>query len=275
MSCADLTAGTCQKCRWRSHATNSRSTRVLSFIHLHRTDMLKSIREHLPRQLVRLLVQASRLFDPHARRSYGQEGEDVILDRMLGALPTGFYVDVGAHHPARFSNTLAFYDRGWRGINIDPQPECLRLFRRVRPRDITIQAGVAISDGALTFYRFDDPALNTFSRELATERVAGATYRLIGEMQVPVRTLSGLLREHLPPGQAIDFMTIDAEGFDMQVLQSNDWQAFRPAIVLIEALETRLEDLLSHEQCMFMRSVGYEPVAKTVNTVFYRDVRNT
>lgn len=239
------------------------------------SDMLKSIREHLPRQLVCLLAQASRLFDPYARRSYGQEGEDVILERLLGAQSNGFYVDVGAHHPARFSNTLAFYDRGWRGINIDPQPECFRLFRRVRPRDITVQAGVATADGVLTFYRFDDPALNTFSRELATERMAGATYRLIGEMQVPVRTLSGLLGEYLPPGQAIDFMTIDAEGFDMQVLRSNDWQAFRPAIVLIEALDTRLEDLLSHEQCLFMRGVGYEPVAKTVNTVFYRDVRRT
>lgn len=237
--------------------------------------MLKAVRELLPRPLVCLLAQAGRLFDPHARRSYGQEGEDVILERLLGARPTGFYVDVGAHHPSRFSNTLSFYDRGWRGINIDPQPECFRLFRRVRPRDITVQAGVATADGVLTFYRFDDPALNTFSRELATERMAGTTYRLIGEMQVPVRTLSGLLREYLPPGQAIDFMTIDAEGFDMQVLQSNDWQAFRPAIVLIEALETRLEDLLSHEQCLFMRGVGYEPVAKTVNTVFYRDVGRT
>ena len=88
-----------------------------------------------------------------------------------------------------------------------------------------------------------------------------------------VRPLSELLRTHLPPGQTIDFLTIDAEGFDMEVLRSNDWDAFRPALVLIEALEASLLDLGRHEQCVFMQALGYVPVARTVNTVFYRDTR--
>lgn len=236
---------------------------------------LCGLRGRLPRPLARAFGALCRVFDPHARISHAQEGEDIVIERLLGHRPHGFYVDVGAHHPSRYSNTVMFYDRGWRGINIDPQPECFELLRRVRPRDINVQAGVAAAAGELMFYRFNDAALNTFSRELADARAALPGYALVGTMSIRVSPLSELLRTHLPPGQTIDFLTIDAEGFDMEVLRSNDWDAFRPALVLIEALETSLLDLGRHEQCVFMQALGYVPVARTVNTVFYRDTRGS
>lgn len=236
---------------------------------------LRGLRARLPRPLARTFGALCRVFDPHARISHAQEGEDIVIERLLGYRPRGFYVDVGAHHPSRYSNTVMFYDRGWRGINIDPQPECHALLQRVRPRDINVQAGVAVSSGELTFYRFNDAALNTFSRELAEARAALPGYALIGTMSIGVLPLAELLRANLPPGQAIDFLTIDAEGFDMDVLRSNDWDSYRPALVLIEALETSLLDLGRHEQCVFMQALGYVPVARTVNTVFYRDMRIT
>src|SRR5262249_8232028 len=77
------------------------------------------------------------------RQSYSQEGEDLILDRILDSKRTGFYIDVGCHHPFRFSNSYLFYRRGWQGICVDPLPEAKSSFRRYRPRDTFVETAVA------------------------------------------------------------------------------------------------------------------------------------
>lgn len=215
-----------------------------------------------------------RLIEPHGNVSFSQEGEDLVVRRLLQHQGPGFYVDVGAHHPSRFSNTRRFYDQGWRGINVDPNPESIRLFRKMRPHDISVQAGVAEKEGVLTLYLFDDPALNTFDEKLKDERVERWKCQLSGSLPVRVVTLSDLLGEFLPAGQVIDFLTIDAEGLDLQVLKSNDWSRYRPRWVLVESLNLSLSGLEKDEQCRFMASVGYAPCAKTLNTVFYKDVRD-
>lgn len=81
-------------------------------------------------------------------KSYAQEGEDMILHRIFERQSVGFYVDVGAHHPFRFSNTYLFYQKGWRGINIDAMPNSMRLFNRFRPRDINLECGISKGGGA-------------------------------------------------------------------------------------------------------------------------------
>ena len=82
-------------------------------------------------------------WDPWQVRSWSQEGEDMILHRIFGGKKSGFYVDVGAHHPKRFSNTYFFYCHGWRGINIDAMPGRMKLFNQWRPKDINLEMGVA------------------------------------------------------------------------------------------------------------------------------------
>src|SRR5437879_2682243 len=98
---------------------------------------------------------------------FGQEGEDLILDRLMGGRTKGFYVDIGAHHPIRFSNTYLFSKRGWHGINVDAEPGSMALFRKMRPRDINIESGVGERAGTMLFYRFNEPALNTFDEKEA------------------------------------------------------------------------------------------------------------
>ncbi len=109
---------------------------------------------------------ACQFFDSYAIKSYSQEGEDMILQRILGDKKHGFYVDVGAHHPRRFSNTYLFYRRGWSGINIEPNPEAMNAFQVDRERDINLQFGIAEHAENLTYYFFDEPALNTFDAAL-------------------------------------------------------------------------------------------------------------
>lgn len=217
------------------------------------------------------LKQLVRDSIPIGRLSYSQEGEDLILARLLGSADAnGFFVDVGAHHPVRFSNTYYFYRRGWRGINVDPLPGTERRFKRMRPRDITLECGVAAAPGVLTYHAFNEPALNTFSAEEAAKKAQGE-YRLIARTQIPVRRLDEILAQFLPAGTTIDFMTIDAEGLDFEIVQSNDWQRYRPRFILVELLETALAEVAAHPTAAFLAGHGYRPCAKAVNTVFFVD----
>jgi FkbM family methyltransferase len=219
------------------------------------------------------LRRTVRLLNPNSTTSYSQEGEDLVLRRFLEERRSGFYVDVGAHHPTKFSNTHFFYELGWRGINIEPAPDAVAQFDKVRPRDINIGLGVAEAAGELTYYVFDEPALNTFDKTLKEEREARTSYRVIRTTKIRVDRLDRILQQRLPAGQAIDFMSIDVEGLDLQVLRSNDWNAHRPQFVLAEALDFNLEQAAKHPLWMYMHSVRYELVAKTLNTLFYRDAQ--
>lgn len=206
----------------------------------------------------------------HVRGSYAQEGEDLILERIFGEQETGFYVDVGAHHPKRFSNTYRFYKRGWRGINIEPNPEMLSLFQRQRRRDINLCCGVANREGELVYYMFNEPALNSFDKTVSEQR-PNDRYRMIGTRKIRVRPLAAILAEQLPAATPIDFMSVDVEGYDLEVLESNDWSKFRPACVLAEAIGFNLVNPGAEPIHVFMESQGYELFAKTFNTLFYRD----
>ena len=233
--------------------------------------MKNLIKKIIPNRLLKSLRDVrNELFDGHAIKSYSQEGEDMVLARILGELGVtkGFFVDIGAHHPARFSNTYYFYRRGWRGINVDALPGTKKLFRRMRPRDITIECGVGSQEGVLKYFAFNEPALNTFSEQEAKKKDR-PPYYIINTIQIPVVTLKQILDEHLPLGTKIDFMTIDAEGFDHEVISSNDWGRYRPRVILIELLNTGIENLDAHPTAQLLHSQNYRVFAKTYNTFFF------
>ncbi len=195
----------------------------------------------------------------------------MILRRIFEGKSSGFYVDVGAHHPARFSNTYFFYKRGWCGINIEPNPSVSDLFRSVRERDIHIELGVSDSAGEVTYYQFDEPALNTFDSESAKSSLAKQQYHLKTTCRVAVERLDRILDSYLPLGTSIDFLSIDAEGLDLAVLRSNDWRRYRPKCVLVEVLKSSLEDVMNNPVYGFMKQQQYMVYAKTHNTVFFLD----
>ena len=213
-----------------------------------------------------------KLFDVYSLKSYSQEGEDMILNRIFADKPLGFYVDVGAHHPRRFSNTYFFYKRGWRGINIEPNSDAFRLFQSDRPRDTNLQLGVSNSKGQITYYQFDEPALNTFDIEVVNSRLANTEYKLKSISEVDVERLDQVLLNYLPSETQIDFLSIDVEGFDFAVLKSNDWGRFRPKCVLVEALDSSLADVIGGEVFEFMTSQEYVLFAKTYNTLFFLSI---
>jgi FkbM family methyltransferase len=207
------------------------------------------------------------------REAYAQDGEDVILERLLDGQTNGFYVDIGAHHPMRFSNTYLFYRKGWHGINIDAQPGSMAPFRRHRQRDTNLESGVGTLPGSFPYFRFDEPALNTFDPAEAKRKDA-PPYHLLEVVEVAVRRLDDILNEHLPTGEEITFLTVDVEGRDLDVLQSNDWTRFRPRFVLAETLRADLLSIQEGDVSKFLAGVGYVPIAKAYNTTFFERRKN-
>jgi FkbM family methyltransferase len=203
--------------------------------------------------------------------SFAQEGEDILLERIFQNQAHGFYIDVGAHHPQRFSNTYKFYLMGWRGINIDAMPESMKSFEEIRPEDINIEAAISNGSEQMTYYMFNEPALNGFSKQLANTRDGLRDYKIIDRKLIKTLKLSEILEKYLSNNQIINFLSIDVEGLDYQVLLSNDWSKYRPEIILVEELSTSLENLTHESKSFkFLKEKGYIFFAKTFNTSFYK-----
>lgn len=213
-----------------------------------------------------------RFFISYANRSYSQEGEDMILRRIFERQKKGYYVDVGAHHPKRFSNTYYFYKYGWNGINIDAQPGSMNLFKKIRPRDINIELPISNKIERLKYYVFNESALSSFSKKLSEERnQKNNNYKIVKVIEIYTDTLENVLNKYLPIGQTIDFLSIDVEGHDYAVLLSNNWEKFRPKYVLVEILGKTIDDVKMDKINIFMEKNNYSLYAKCVNTVFYKD----
>lgn len=203
------------------------------------------------------------------RDTYSQEGEDVVLARMFDGQKSGFYVDVGAHHPFRHSNTYLLYRRGWHGLNIDAKPGSMAPFLRARPRDKNLELGVSAERGVMEFFVFDVPEYNTFDPDLAHSRDSRGI-RIIDRVQVQCFPLSEVLSTHLPPDMGqFEILSVDVEGLDLEVLKTNDWDRFRPKVVVAEDLRQDIYGILSSPMSAFLRSKGYEAHCKLMNSVIY------
>lgn len=209
---------------------------------------------------------------PFAELTYSQEGEDIALYRILGGRKRGVYVDVGAHHPFRFSNTYKFYRQGWSGVNIDAMPGSMDAFRRYRGRDINIEVPISKEPRDLAFYSFNEPALNTVNGDLARSRDGKDGYRIIKTYALRSKPLGEVLDSCLAPGTKIDFMSIDVESMDLEVLESNDWRKYSPEFVVVESLATE-DSLDSVKDCpiyRFLSQKGYTVYSKLANTLIFR-----
>ena len=175
------------------------------------------------------------------KTSYAQNHEDVLLDRLFPRGLTGVYVDVGANDPVKNSITKHFYDLGWHGVNIEPAADPFKRLAEARPRDVNLNVGLSDHVGTLTLYEFppDLSAVSTFSEEQAEwHRDAGLAS--VGQ-PVTVTTLAKVFEEHLVDQDGadvtVDFLSVDVEGHERQVLVGGDWARWRPRVVVVEATQ--------------------------------------
>ena len=186
--------------------------------------------------------------------SYAQHGEDIVLLRAFDGQATGRYVDVGAFDPTVDSVTRLFYERGWRGVNIDPSAEAIARFAAERPDDVNLAVAAGAEDGTLTLFVTDVPGWST--TDPGAGAVLGGRGHVTEEVTVPVRRLSSLLDE-LPPGP-IDFLKIDAEGAEPAVVAGLDLDRHRPRVVVLESVAPGARP--DHDQPALdrLRDAGYE-----------------
>jgi len=171
--------------------------------------------------------------------SYAQNFEDVILNRVFKGKTDGFFVDVGVWHPEEDSVTKHFYDLGWSGINVEALPEQHELIARERPRDVNLNVAAGTSKKSVKIHRV---AKKNNSREVTglstTSDEYAATHRANGfvveSVEVPSMKLTEILDRHAG-ARVIDFLKIDVEGAEADVVSSNDWLRWRPVVVVVEA----------------------------------------
>jgi len=209
-----------------------------------------------------ILKILDRIFKVQYKRTYAQSGEDMVLSTILNRIQQGFYVDVGANNPIRQSNTQFFYERGWSGINIDALPGSMKAFKKLRPRDINLEIPVSDKIQILKYYMFSPSFYNSFS----VENYNRHKDKLIETKDLQTEKLFNIL-ERYAEGKAIDFMSVDVEGLDLQVLRSNDWHKYRPKVIVLESMPNDFS--YETELHQFMQKIGYTKFCNTPTNVFY------
>ncbi len=165
--------------------------------------------------------------------TYAQNFEDVILNRVFGARSSGFYIDLGAMDPVDGSVTKTFYDRGWHGINVEPDARFYARLVADRQRDINLNIAVGEAEEVRSLYCFEQPGIATFNPRFR-DYFAGRGQPWT-EAPCRLTTLGGICREYVTG--PIDFLKLDIEGWEGPSLRGGDWQRFRPVVLVIEATE--------------------------------------
>ena len=187
--------------------------------------------------------------------SYSQNLEDYHLALAFAGQPTGFYIDIGAGHPVADNVSFWFYERGWQGIVVEPQSELAALYAKLRPRDVVSRSLVGRESGEADFHQVDRlHGLSTTREDVAQNvRAYNADYQTL---RLPVTTLAELC-ERLGVG-AIDFLKIDVEGAESDVLLGGDWKRLRPKVIVAEAVSPMASEPSWQEWEPFLLAQGYQ-----------------
>jgi FkbM family methyltransferase len=171
------------------------------------------------------------------RVSYSQCGEDMIARFVFDTLKIAHprYIDIGAHHPTYLNNTFAFYEAGASGVSIEPDPDLFARFPVERPRDINLNVGIAPAAGELEFFVMSARTLNTFSAEEARAATERGRARIERTLKLPVRPVASVLAEQFASA-APDFLSLDVEGLDLEILKAWDFKRWRPKLVCVETI---------------------------------------
>ena len=220
-----------------------------------------------------LPVEGTRRFlNGLAVTSYAQNGEDLMILSLLEWPRTGFYVDVGCHHPIRLSNTYALYLRGLTGLAIDANDEFDSAFKSYRPRDRFVRACVGNEAGFVDFTIYKERALSSASTK-KVEGVSEAQYAIERVESLPVRRIDDILQEAGAPRQ-FELLSIDVENHDFSALQSIDLKTYEPRLIVVEAHDVDVNSIGTHEVSIYLKAFGYEAVAcQRSNILFLRRPR--
>lgn len=202
----------------------------------------------------RLLVRLKGL---KKEKSYSQVNEDNIIDWLTGYLDKGVYIDIGAFHPDKISNTKLFYERGWRGINIEPDTKAYRIFCEKRPLDINLNVG--IGTGEVDYYQHEgDISGNTCVASLGKSR------GLKHVRKINLKPLSEVFEENKIT--YVDFMSIDVETFENEVIRSNDWNKNKAGVICLEGYTYPYLEQFGYKKVFWDGSNSYYKLKESIKS---------
>ena len=167
--------------------------------------------------------------------SYSQDGEDLIIDRYFKqkSIKNGFYVDIGAYHPFKFSNTQKLYQKGWSGINIEPNENNIKLFKIARKRDINLNFALGVKNDSKKYYIFEDEALNTFNYSNYKAVITSGQSKFIRSEVCTVKSIKYVIRKFIK-NIKVDFLNIDAEGLSYSIVKAFLKEEINPDVICLE-----------------------------------------
>ncbi|WP_313638956.1 FkbM family methyltransferase [Paenibacillus sp.] len=207
--------------------------------------------------------------------SYSQAGEDVIAKWLLMdclKLDEIRYLDIGAHHPSSCNNTYLFYKFfNCKGVCVEADPSLVSKIAEKRTRDIVLNVGITQEESNLLFYVMDEKGLNTFSESIANKYVNELGRKIEKVIEVPTMNINQVLSEYFLDG--IDFVSIDTEGLEMEILTSIDFDKYRPISFCIETIQNGRDGFYKEKEIIeFLELHGYRVFADTfINTIFVDD----
>ena len=182
------------------------------------------------------------------------EGEDLIIEDLTKNIKNGFYVDAGCYHPLHLSNTYLLYKRSWNGINIDISEFSIKLFNYLRPNDVNINSAVSNMEKEISFYYQKKLSqLSTIKKAISNERMQGN----IKEKKIKSLKLNSILNQSKFKNRQIDFLNIDVEGADFEVLKSLDFTIYEPKIICIEIMD---KNIFESKIYNFLKDINYKKI---------------
>lgn len=230
------------------------------------------------RNLIRkILISLGLLkaWNPGQKSSYSQTGEDLIIwfvCEVIG-IEKPSYLDIGAHHPFKMSNTALFYEKGCRGVNVEANPLKHMKFITCRKEDINLNIGIADKAGILDFYVMSDDKLSTFSEKESKELVAKGYCTICEVLRINTLTINQVISEHCSD-KCPDILSVDTEGIDFEIVSSLDFSKHSPAVICIETISYSLEGKGEKNKAIieFLESKGYFLFADTyINSIFVKE----
>lgn len=204
------------------------------------------------------------------RVTYSQFGEDIIATIVLRNVSSGFYVDIGAHHPYRHSNTALLHLRGWQGVNVEPMQEGIQQFGEYRPHATNVRAAIHNEHDEVTLYKVKGGLANT----VLERRVAGLmqTHESAGEEVVPALSINDVFERYVPDGVHVNYMTVDIEGYDTEAILAFDVARYLPDVMCIEVFGPDVLNLGANRVVRHLVSHGYHPYAFNIYSLTFVNV---
>jgi FkbM family methyltransferase len=176
----------------------------------------------------------------HKKISYSYGGIDSLILNIFKNKNKGFYLDIGCGHPIKNNNTYLLNKKGWCGINIDLDIENIRLFNIYRKKDLNLSIAVSDKEGETDLYFYHKKsALNTISKQNADFQKAKVT----SIKRIKTQTINRIIEDSPYYHQEIDFLSIDVEGSELNVLKNFDFKKYSPKVIVVEFLDLSLKKL--------------------------------